>query len=61
MEIEHLPVRQCIFLQKAIRDLRIAEDIASKATHISDLNRWQRVAMDLKNDIARASQLGWRP
>ncbi len=60
-EFHRLPTRQQMFLSKLFRDLRTAEGIAAKSTHISDINRWQRVAMDLKNDIDRASKLGWRP
>lgn len=60
-EFHRLPTRQQLFLSKLFRDFRLAEEVAAKATHIQDINRWQRVAMDFKNDIARASQVGWRP
>lgn len=57
----HLPVRQWLFLQKLVHDLRIAEEVAAKSSHFKDRRRWLDVITDFKNDIARASKEGWRP
>jgi len=60
-DYDRLPVRQWMYLNKAMFDRNIAAFLANQAADIRDYQRWHRVAKQLDMDIERIGRDDWRP